>query len=94
MNEQPKKNVKLSPPLPKAAGNQIGYFNVQVLTIAALLTGPVPPGVELRSKAYLDKLDEARKFAFEYLGLSVKEALSAKLVLEDPRRGPPPEFSS
>jgi hypothetical protein len=56
-------------------------FASQVLSIAALLVGPVPP---VRLKEYLEKLDDARQLVMEFLQNYLNDTKKAKLHVESP----------
>jgi hypothetical protein len=87
MNEHPdpfKKTITFLPPLPEKADWATIQFSAQVTTIAALLIGPAPEGTPVRSKAYLEKLDDARLLVMEFFEQNLKDAHQAKLSARDP----------
>jgi hypothetical protein len=75
------------PPLPKKASNQINNFNLAVLTSAALIAGPAPQDAPIRSKKYLERLDEARILVLEYLTRTLKTMTDGQVVID-------PKYSS
>jgi hypothetical protein len=79
--DQPK--IEFVPPIPPKDEIHSVNLDVQALIAAALLVGPVPSGTELRSKSYLDKLDDACKLVYEYLYMRLSQAREAQLRVSD-----------
>jgi hypothetical protein len=79
--ETPK--IEFVPPIPPKDEIHSINLDVQVLAAAALLVGPVPSGTALRSKTYLDKIDDACRLVFEYLQVRLAQAREAQLRVSD-----------
>jgi hypothetical protein len=82
MNEKP--TISLKYPEPNSHDWAHYTFASQVLSIAALLVGPAPQGTPVRSKEYLEKIDDARLFVMEFLQNYVADTKKARLSVESP----------
>jgi hypothetical protein len=76
--------ISFLPPSPGSHDWAHYAFASQVLSIAALLVGPTPQGIPVRSKEYLEKLDDARQLVMEFLQNYSDDMKNAKIHVESP----------